>query len=116
MEGSCKCNNVRYIVSYIPKEIANCYCTICQTLHQQPFVRFAKYNINEVQITEKQNLMLVKSSERAQRAFCKNCNTLLFMYYNNSSFVWMVVETFNFDTRSIEHYNIYTDTAIVDII
>ena len=113
--GSCKCNSIKYTLPNEPEEIANCHCTICQRLHDKPFVSFAKYNINEVLFTGKKYFKYIRSSERASRGYCSICNTFLFMRYKKSENIWMNTDTFNFDVSSIEHYNIYTDTAVVDI-
>lgn len=114
--GKCSCTKIQYHIPYKPKEIGNCHCTICQRLHNKPFVSFAKYNINEVVFIYKDNLVMIPSSDRAKRGYCSACNTLLFMHYNKSQNVWMNTDTFNFNIDSIEHYNIYTDTAVVNII
>jgi hypothetical protein len=115
MSGQCQCGEVQYTVPYLPKEIANCHCTICQRLHKRPFVSFAKYNVCDIMIEGGGNIRSINSSERALRGYCQICNTILFMYYNDSENIWMNADTFNFDTSSIDHYNIYTDTAVVKI-
>ena len=111
--GQCNCGRVKYKVPYAPQEIANCHCTICQSLHNKPFVSFAKYNINDVIFIGRENLIMIPSSERASRGYCRICNTLLFMLYKNSQSVWIHTGTFNFNVDTIKHYNIYTDTAVV---
>lgn len=112
-DGQCQCSRIKYSLPYQPKEIANCHCTICQRLHNKPFASFAKYDINNVIFIGNENLNVVRSSERASRAYCRICNTFLFMYYDKSQSIWMNTDTFNFDTSSIEHYDIYTDTAVI---
>lgn len=37
------------------------------------------------------------------------------MKYKKSENIWINVDTLNFNTKEIEHYNIYTDTAVVDL-
>jgi hypothetical protein len=113
--GRCKCGMVKYKVKRVPNEIANCHCITCQNLHQRPFVSFAKYNLNEVIIINKENLALYQSSDRASRIYCKHCKIILLMIYKNSSNAWINIETIDLDTNKIKHYDIYTDSAIVDL-
>ena len=110
--GECLCSKIKYTVPHKPTEIANCHCTICQKLHKKPFVSFAKYNVKEVIIANKESLNCVRSSDRASRYYCYECNTYLFMYYDNSENVWMNTDTFKFTTSPVNHYDIYTDTAV----
>ena len=113
--GSCQCGRVQYSVPYLPKEIANCHCTICHRLHRLPFVQFAKYPIKEVYFQSQEFIQIVKSSERAVRGQCSYCQTYIFMYYNQSESIWLVADTMRFDTSKIPKYNIYTDTAIIEL-
>ena len=110
--GKCQCGKINYTVPYEPEAIANCHCTICQKLHNKPFVSFAKYNTREVIIKGKENLNWHRSSTRASRGYCNTCRTLFLMYYDDSENIWINTDTFNFRTYFIEHYDIYTDTAV----
>lgn len=115
MSGECGCGYVKYKLPYKPKEIANCHCTICQTLHDQLYVSFAKYDAEDVNFTGVNFIVNISSSERASRGYCSNCDTLLYMHYNFSDNIWMNAYTFNFNTDRIKHYDIYTDTAVVPL-
>lgn len=108
--GSCKCGKIMFILKSIPNEIANCHCTICQKLHGLSFVGFAKYLKEDVCFTNVDYLKTVRTSNRATRNMCKKCSTFLFMHYNFSENIWLCVDTFNFDTDKVEHYDIYTNT------
>ena len=111
--GLCQCGDVQYIVPDIPVEIANCHCTICQRVHGRPYVRFAKYPKTSVRFFGLKSVNTHRTSNRAVRGYCKNCHTYLYMMYDNSPNVWLVTENFNFPVDDIEHYNIYTDTAVI---
>lgn len=113
--GLCQCGSVQYIVPEEPVEIANCHCTICQRVHHRPYVGFAKYPKNEVEFFGLEHVKTLRTSPKAVRGYCSKCNTYLYMMYDNSPTVWLVTENFNFPTDNIEHYNIYTDTAIVPL-
>ena len=103
--GKCECSNIKYVLPFLPKEIANCHCTICQSLHQKPYVSFAKYHINEV--TFEGQLMAIPSSERANRIYCQKCHSLIYMHYAQSENIWISTDTFMFGTNTIEKYDIY---------
>ena len=111
--GKCDCGKVKYKLPRKPREIANCHCTICQTLHHQPYVSFAKYDAEDVNYVGVDHIVNIASSERASRGYCTLCKKLIYMYYNGSDNIWMNADTFNFNTDRIKHYNIYTDTAVV---
>ena len=105
--GQCQCGAIKYKLKCIPIEIANCYCTICQKLHQTKFVSFARYLKKDIPFVKKENLIKNRTSNRATRSYCKKCGTYLFMHYNLSDNIWLYTNTFNFSTDMIEHYGIY---------
>ena len=107
MSGKCKCGSITYTVPHLPREIANCYCSICQQLHDKPFMSFAKYNINEIIFTDRENLLMIRSSDHASRGYCNLCNSPLFMYYDQSQNIWIVIDSLNDNCELIEHYDIH---------
>lgn len=114
LTGGCFCGSIKYIVPNKPNEIACCHCTICRKLHNKPFSKFAKYQLNDVvfEYDDFKNLDSLLSSSKAHRGFCKKCKTFLYMKYNNSNNIWFYVDTFFFDVTSIESYDIYVDTRV----
>lgn len=70
---------------------------------------FAKYDNNDVifKVKKAANIGFYVSSNRAQRGYCIKCGTYLFMIYHNSNNIWLYVDTFNFDSTSIDRYDIY---------
>lgn len=113
--GRCNCERVKYTLPYKPDEIAYCHCTICQSTHCMPFVRFAKYDIDDVLFTGTKHIEKIPSSKKAARSYCKVCDTLLFMHYKNSDNIWINADTFLFNSNDVEHYDIYTDTSLIDL-
>ena len=79
--GKCNCGRVKYTLPYKPDEITYCHCTICQSTHCMPFVRFAKYDIDDVSFTGGKNIEKIASSNKAKRGYCKICDILIFMHH-----------------------------------
>jgi hypothetical protein len=105
--GCCKCNSIKYTVKYLPQEIADCHCSICQNLHGHPFVSFAKFPIKDIFFNSTNNFKKIKLTNKAIRVACVECDSILFMHYIKSKFIWLVCDTFNFDVKNIEHYDIF---------
>ena len=104
----CSCQSIKFFVPDKPCEIAHCYCQICRFLHKDQFGRFAKYDLNQIKLDFSQ-LKRMRSSNRATRYRCSQCNDWIAMIYNDSSFIWLVTDNFLFDTNDIETYDIYKD-------
>lgn len=115
MLGQCWCRKVQFILPSIPQEIANCHCSICRENNNCPWTSFAKFLLSEISFIGEKYIMYRRTSPRAQRAFCSSCSTFLFMHYNHSNNIWVVTDTLNVDLSTVDQYNIYTDTAVIDI-
>ena len=76
-KGGCLCGAVRYEVNGPLRNIVNCHCSMCQKLHGNfgPHTKALKVNIN---ITNSDGLAWYKTSEIAQRGFCRECGSGLF--------------------------------------
>ena len=112
LQGSSTCGLIKYIIPYKPTEITHCHCTICRNLHEKPFSCFAKYELNDLifKVEQPANIGFYASSDRANRAFCTQCQTYLFMKYKNSDNIWIYANTMSFNIDSIDNYDIYIDT------
>lgn len=102
----CSCKDVNFIVPELPKDIANCHCTICKNLNNKQFISFARYNKNDIQL-DFTKFAIFESSNRAKRYKCNNCNDWICMIYNNSDNIWIVADRFMFTCKDIETYDIY---------
>ena len=76
-EGGCLCGAVRYQVKGRLRDVVNCHCSMCQRLHGNfgPHSKARKVNIS---ITKSDGLAWYKTSEIAQRGFCRICGSGLF--------------------------------------
>jgi hypothetical protein len=118
---SCKCGKIEFVIIKKPGEIARCYCDICKKIHKKDFVQFAKYLTKDIKLfvgdvnvsiykllfSGTNDLIIIKSSNRAKRFFCPNCQDLIFMHYNESKNIWLATDIFNFDITNIDHYDIF---------
>lgn len=75
--GGCLCGAVRYEVKGPLRDVVNCHCSMCQRLHGNfgPHSKARKVNIT---ITHDAGLAWYKTSEVAQRGFCRVCGSSLF--------------------------------------
>ena len=75
--GGCLCGAVRYAVSGPLRDVVNCHCSMCQRLHGN-FGPHSKARKVDITITETNGLAWYKTSEVAQRGFCRDCGSSLF--------------------------------------
>jgi len=75
--GGCLCGAVRYEVKGTLRDIVNCHCNMCRKLHGNfgPHSKARKVNIK---ITNDDGLAWYKTSNVAQRGFCRVCGSSLF--------------------------------------
>ncbi len=75
--GGCLCGAVRYEVVGPLRDVVNCHCSMCRRLHGNfgPHTKARKENIL---ITKSDGLAWYKTSEIAQRGFCRECGSSLF--------------------------------------
>lgn len=76
-KGGCLCGNVRYEVKGPLRGIVNCHCSMCQKLHGS-FGAHTKARKINIRITNDSGLTWYKSSDVAQRGFCRYCGSSLF--------------------------------------
>ena len=94
--GGCLCGAVRFTAIPQDKEFGICHCSMCRRWTAGPF--FAMECGATVQIENPANLGIYRSSEWAERGFCKACGTPLFYRLIDRDFYAVSVEAF--DDRS----------------
>ncbi|EFL89988.1 GFA family protein [Ahrensia sp. R2A130] len=75
LSGKCLCGSVKVTATPRSKEVGSCHCNLCRKWAAGPFM--ALDCGSDVHIEAEDNLGVFKSSEWAERAFCKNCGTLI---------------------------------------
>ena len=75
--GGCLCGAVRYEVNGPLRNVINCHCNMCQRLHGG-FGPHSKARKVDITITKNDGLAWYKTSNVAQRGFCRECGSSLF--------------------------------------
>ncbi|MEO0913001.1 MAG: GFA family protein [Pseudomonadota bacterium] len=72
--GRCLCGAVSYVVHDDVKDVSVCHCTMCQRWSGGIHVGF-EASAGGVTFAGEENITVYKSSEWAERAFCKICGS-----------------------------------------
>lgn len=75
--GSCLCGAVQYEVRGPLRDVVNCHCSMCQRLHGG-FGPHSKARKTNISVTKSDGLAWYKTSDIAQRGFCRVCGSGLF--------------------------------------
>ena len=95
--GGCLCGAVRFTaVPGKQHEFGVCHCSMCRKWAAGPF--FAVECGDTVKVADTSNLGTYKSSEWAERSFCKRCGSVLF--YRLVAQNYYVVSAEAFDDRA----------------
>lgn len=76
LSGACLCGAVKFSVTTGNSEVGVCHCSMCRTWSGGAV--FALDEISDLKITGEDNLAVYKSSDWAERCFCKTCGSNLF--------------------------------------
>jgi hypothetical protein len=74
--GGCLCGAVRFTARPKNHDVGVCHCGMCRRWAAGPF--FAMGCEGPVEVTDESNLGVYRSSEWAERCFCKKCGSVLF--------------------------------------
>jgi len=76
MAGGCLCGAVRFTARPKSQDVGVCHCSMCRRWAAGPF--FAVECVGPIQVADEANLGVYRSSEWAERCFCKRCGSVLF--------------------------------------
>ena len=77
MKGSCLCGAVAFEVDKIPESYRACHCNACRKSGGHYWSAFSVAN-DDFRFTEDRGLKWYRSSDWAERGFCKECGASLF--------------------------------------
>lgn len=77
MKGSCLCGAVAFEVDKIPESYRACHCTSCRKSGGHYWSAFS-VDSADFRFTEDRGLKWYRSSDWAERGFCKECGASLF--------------------------------------
>ena len=75
--GGCLCGAVRYTLKERPKEVGACHCGMCRKWSGGIFMSF-RIPGSDVEWEGTEQIERYKSSDWAERCFCKKCGSSLF--------------------------------------
>jgi hypothetical protein len=93
MTGGCLCGAVRFTAAPAKREIGVCHCGMCRRWSAGPFLALECGATLEVEDTT--NLGVYRSSEWAERCFCKVCGASLFYRLVGKDFHAVSAEAFD---------------------
>jgi hypothetical protein len=76
--GRCLCGGVTFSVAAGRREVDACHCNMCRRWSAGPYIGFP--HDGELILQGGDNVSLYKSSEWAERAFCKRCGSSLYYH------------------------------------
>jgi len=82
LTGRCLCGAVRFSFEAAKHDVDVCHCEMCRRWTAGPFLAIA--HKGAVAFAGIENIGLYKSSEWAERAFCKICGTPLYWRFRGS--------------------------------
>lgn len=74
--GSCLCGAVSLTIKADNQEVGACHCNMCRTWGGGPLL--ALESVKEVKIDGEDEITVFRSSDWAERGFCRQCGTHLF--------------------------------------
>ncbi len=75
--GSCLCGAVQYTIQADPKETGACHCSMCRKWSGGVFLG-VQVAADHLDIKGAEHIATYRSSEWAERAFCKTCGSSLY--------------------------------------
>jgi hypothetical protein len=96
LSGGCLCGAVRFTAAPRDRDFGACHCGMCRKWTAGPF--FALECGDTVKLEDPSKLGVYRSSEWAERCFCKTCGTALFYRLVDKDFYAVSAEAF--DDRS----------------
>jgi hypothetical protein len=91
--GGCLCGAVRFTASPQGHEVGACHCDMCRRWSAGPFM--VRDCGSSLDVTDKTSLGVYRSSEWAERAFCKQCGTPLFYRLIEQNQYYVSAEAFD---------------------
>ena len=93
LAGGCLCGAVRFTARPKNRDFGVCHCSMCRKWAAGPF--FAMECEGAVEVADASNLGAYRSSEWAERCFCKRCGSVLFYRLVGKDFSVVSAEAFD---------------------
>jgi hypothetical protein len=93
MNGGCLCGAVRFTATPANREVGACHCSMCRRWTAGPFLGLDCGST--LTVADPAQLGVYRSSEWAERCFCKQCGTPLFYRLIAQNLYYVSAEAFD---------------------
>jgi hypothetical protein len=93
LSGGCLCGAVRFTAAPASRDIGACHCSMCRKWSAGPFLVI--YCGDTLKVEDRTNLGVYRSSEWAERCFCKACGTPLYYRLLTNEMYFVSAEAFD---------------------
>jgi hypothetical protein len=107
VSGGCLCGAVRFTATPKNRHVDACHCGMCRRWSAGPM--FAVDCSGTLKIEDETQLGVYRSSEWAERCFCKQCGTSLFYRLVGKDFVAVSAETLDDQSGYVLTTQIFVD-------
>jgi hypothetical protein len=105
--GGCLCGKVRFTASPQDKDVGACHCGMCRRWSAGPFM--VRDCATTLSVEDKTNLGVYRSSEWAERAFCKQCGTPLYYRLIGQDHYFVSAEAFDDRAGYVFTHQVFID-------
>ena len=106
LKGQCMCGAVKFSATAGNPRVAACHCDMCRRWSAGPFMAL---NCKSVTFENDENIGIIRSSEWAERGFCKNCGSNLFYHIVESSDYQVAAGLFDDQSKLRMSLQVFTD-------
>src|SRR5829696_6763442 len=93
ISGGCLCGAVRFTAEPASRDIGACHCSMCRKWSAGPFMVLDC--ASTLKVADPSQLGVYRSSEWAERCFCKTCGTPLFYRLVGKDLYFVSAEAFD---------------------
>lgn len=112
MEGGCHCKAIRFKTEKDAFWVGACYCIDCRKISGAPYVVWAGYETDTVNLLEGKPKFYA-SSEQVNRSFCENCgSSFSYQYKNQAGKIFLPVGIFDNADNFKLHKHIWTSQKL----
>ena len=114
--GRCLCGAVKFSADAPPRDVHHCHCGMCRRATGDAFATLAWFPAEEIVWTEGEPARF-RSSDIAERGFCRQCGTSLFLRYDGNDQIAIMLGALDDPAafRPSHHYGVEGRLPWVDI-
>jgi hypothetical protein len=93
LSGGCLCGAVRFTATPADREVGACHCSMCRRWSAGPYLE--RDCTTTLKVEDTTHLGIYRSSDWAERAFCKRCGTSLYYRLVDKNHHYVSAEAFD---------------------